>query len=179
MGTASEGLAPPPDDVDAIRAGWRRLAPQLDTEVIDTVGRILRAAALLTRRGDEFLAGFGLTRGEFDILSALRRADAPQSPGTLRTVSLASGPAVTKRLRGLEERRLVGRAPNPADGRGALIALTPAGEQLIDDVFPRLLELERALLAGVPAGERTAVVHSLRAALASIETAPGAGQTTE
>ncbi|WP_440709460.1 MarR family winged helix-turn-helix transcriptional regulator [Herbiconiux sp. YIM B11900] len=174
MGTASEGRAPV-DDVDAIRADWRRLAPQLDTEVIDTVGRILRAAALLTRRGDEFLAGFGLARGEFDILSALRRADAPQSPGTLRTVSLASGPAVTKRLRGLEERRLLERSPNPADGRGALIALTPAGEELIDRVFPRLLDLENALLAGVPAGARAHVVPSLRAVLASIDGA----QTTE
>ncbi|MFB2555696.1 MarR family winged helix-turn-helix transcriptional regulator [Herbiconiux liangxiaofengii] len=157
------------DVVDEIRDGWRVLRPEIDTSAIEVAGRILRAAALLTRRGDEFLARFGLTRGEFDILSALRRHDAPQSPGLLRTVSLATGPATTKRLRSLAERALIVRSANPDDGRGALIELTAAGVALIDEVFPQLLELEGTLLDGIPPGDSAQVAASLRLALASIE----------
>lgn len=157
------------DVVDEIREGWAGLRPDLDTATIDIVGRMLRAAAVITRRGDEFLARYGLGRGEFDILAALRRQGGPQSPGALRTVSLATGPATTKRLRALESRALVRRSANPADGRGALIALTPAGETLIDEVFPQLLAVETALLDGVPADAADGVVAALRLTLGSIE----------
>ena len=162
-------MPPESDDIDLIREGWAALRPDLDTEVIDIVGRVLRVAAIITRRGDEFLAGFGLTRGEFDILAALRRHGAPQTPGSLRTVALATGPATTKRLRSLEEAGLVRRAANPADGRGALIDLTPAGVDRIDDVFPRLLEVERALVARLEPRSAPAVATALRALLRSVE----------
>jgi DNA-binding MarR family transcriptional regulator len=159
------------DDVDRIRTEWAAIHPDLETPPIDIVGRILRSAAILTRRGDQHLARFGLTRGEFDILAALRRADAPQSPGALRTISLATGPATTKRLRALESRGSVQRTVNPADGRGALIALTPAGVELVDAAFPGLLAVERDLLSGVPADRRAAVVEALRTVMSSIQSA--------
>ncbi len=159
------------DDIDDIRSAWHHLRPELDTAVVDVVGRVLRSAALITRRADELLAGFALTRGEFDILAVLRRADAPLSPGALRTISLATGPSTTKRLRSLESRVLVDRSANPDDGRGALIALTPAGIALIDDAFPRLLDLERTLVAGIPEARRPAVVQALREVLESLDSA--------
>ncbi|MBF4572528.1 winged helix-turn-helix transcriptional regulator [Herbiconiux sp. VKM Ac-1786] len=157
------------DVVDEIREGWAGLRPELDTSAVDVVGRVLRAAAVITRRGDEVLGGWGLGRGEFDILAALRRAGAPRSPGALRTVSLATGPATTKRLQALEARGLVVRTPNPHDGRGALIALTSAGEHLIDEVFPQLLAVESELVAGIPPAELAAVVAALRLTVASVE----------
>ncbi len=159
------------DDVDRVRAAWAELHPGLDTTPIDIVGRILRAAALVSRRGDVFLARYGLTRGEFDLLAALRRAPVPRSPGSLRTVSLASGPAITKRLRSLGDRGLLQRSTNPADGRGALISLSPAGTALIDEVFPALLEVERQMVAGIPSRDRAHLVSGLRAALAALDDA--------
>ena len=160
-----------------MRAAWAALHPELDTEPIDVIGRILRASALVTRAGDEFLARYGLTRGEFDILAALRRQPEPQSPGSLRTVALATGPATTKRLRSLEARMLVDRSPNPADGRGALISLSASGTALIDEVFPALLAVERELLTGIPSGVRPGLVDGLRALLASLESHPEAPTT--
>ncbi|WOF23916.1 MarR family transcriptional regulator [Microbacterium betulae] len=157
------------DEVDRIRSEWAEHHPKLDTATIDVVGRILRTAAIVTKRGDALLAEFGLTRGEFDILAALRRQDLPQSPGSLRTVALASGPAITKRLRSLESRLLVQRSPNPIDGRGALIALSGQGIALTDEVFPRMLGLERDLLAGIPSERAPHVVDALRLVLASVE----------
>jgi DNA-binding MarR family transcriptional regulator len=130
---------------------------------------LLRAAAITTRRSDEALAEHGLTRGEFDLLSALRRAGAPQRPSDLTTVSLVSPAATTKRLKALTGRGLVARSADPDDGRGALIGLTGAGRELIDRVFPAQLATERELLAGVPAERRDEVVGALRLLLASVE----------
>nr|WP_301952318.1 MarR family transcriptional regulator [Rathayibacter sp. VKM Ac-2857] len=113
-----------------------------------------------------------MTRGEFDVLTTLRRLAAPQSPTTLRTIGLASAPAVTKRLHALERRGLVLRTANPADGRGALIALTEEGTALVDAAFPEVLDVERELLAAVPDALRDDAARGLRAVLASIEAAP-------
>jgi DNA-binding MarR family transcriptional regulator len=167
-GAADGGSATAPDEIDDIRAAWTRLRPGLDTEVVDIVGRLLRAAAIITRHEDEFLRRFELSRGEFDILSALRRAGEPRSPGTLRTISLASGPATTKRLQSLERRGLVARSVNPVDARGAFIALTPAGTRLIDKVFPELIALETSLFDELPVEVRAATAARLRDALAAL-----------
>ncbi len=169
----SHGSLRQPDDVDRIREEWGALHPEFETEVIELTGRILRSAAVVTRAGDDFLARYELTRGEFDLLSALRRADGPRSPGELRTISLASGPATTKRLKALEQRRLVRRSPNPVDGRGAFIQLTADGRDLIDRVFPELLARERELFRALPEAERPAAVDALRTLVLAL------GQTTE
>ena len=157
------------DAVDQIQSEWRRLRTDEDLNVIGIIGRVLRASALIVRRSDEILARHGMTRGEFDILSALRRGERPQSPGDLRTVALATGPATTKRLHSLHSRGLVDRNTNPRDARGVLISLTDQGRTLIDRVFPEQLEAERALIAQVPPDSHEIVVASLKSLLASIE----------
>jgi DNA-binding MarR family transcriptional regulator len=166
MTTIQSGHA---DAVDQIQAEWKRLRPDEDLDVIAIIGRVLRASALIVRRSDDILARHGLTRGEFDILSALRRGERPQSPGDLRTVGLATGPATTKRLHSLHSRGLVDRTTNPKDARGVLISLTDQGRTLIDRVFPEQLDAERALIAQVPPGSHDTVAASLKALLASIE----------
>jgi DNA-binding MarR family transcriptional regulator len=157
------------DAVDEIQAEWHALRPDLDLDAIGVVGRVLRSAARIVHHSDDVLAAHGLTRGEFDILAALRRSGQPMSPGELRTISLATAPSTTKRLKGLELRRLVDRTTNPSDGRGALIGLTASGRALVDEVFPLQLAAERALLAGLSSDERTALERSLALLLASIE----------
>lgn len=159
------------DAIDAIEREWRAIRPEQDLAPIAIVGRLLRAAALTLRRSDDALALRGLTRGEFDVLSALRRAGEPRRPSDLTTVSLASPPATTKRLKSLEARGLVIRSADPADGRGALISLTPAGADLIDGAFPAQLATERDLIGAIPPGSRDDVVAALRMLLASIERA--------
>ncbi|MTD16071.1 MarR family transcriptional regulator [Nakamurella sp. YIM 132087] len=158
-----------PDAVDAIQARWLELRPGLDVEVIGIIGRILRSATVINRHSDELLAGLGLGRGEFDVLSALRRTGGPLSPGALRDATSASGAAVTKRLKALATRGLVVRHPDPADGRAALIDLTEAGRDVIDRALPAQLDLERSLIADLPASRRPAVEAALRDVLAMLE----------
>jgi len=80
-----------------------------------------------------------------------------------------SAAAITKRIAALQESGLAERSPNPADGRGALISLTPEGVRLIDQAFPEVLAIERRLLAGLSPAQHARAVTSLRHILASAE----------
>lgn len=157
------------DAVDAIRRQWLALRPDLDVSAMELAARLLRAAALIERETGAYLGGLGLSRGEFDVLTALRRGGAPQSPGSLRTVTLVSAAAITKRVAALQKPGLVARSPNPADGRGALISLTPEGVRIIDVAFPEVLAIEQRLLAGLSPLQHARAVTSLRQILASAE----------
>ena len=163
------------DAVDAITRQWQALRPGLDLSALELAGRLLRAAALIDRETGTFRGELGLSRGEFDILAALRRAGTPQTPGSLRTVTLVSAAAVTKRVAALQRSSLIERSPNPADGRGALISLTPAGERVIDDAFPHVLAIERRMLGGLSPAQHARAVTALRQVLASAEGIPQGG----
>jgi DNA-binding MarR family transcriptional regulator len=160
------------DAVDAITRQWQALRPGLDLSTLELAGRLLRAAALIDRETGTFLGELGLSRGEFDVLAALRRAGRPQTPGSLRTVTLVSAAAVTKRIAALQRSGLVERSPNPADGRGALISLTPAGERVIDDAFPHVVAIEGRMLGGLSPAQHARAVVALRQILASTEGIP-------
>ena len=157
------------DAIDEIREKWEAIRPDLDYGSIEIVGRLLRAATVIDRETGAYLADTGLNRGEFDVLTALRRAGEPQTPGSLRTVSLASAAAITKRVHSLEQAGLVERRPNPDDGRGALVSLTPRGQAVIDQAFPGVLAIERRLLAGLSPVQRSRAVAVLRQVLRSAE----------
>lgn len=51
-----------------------------------------------------------------------------------------------KLLAKIEKRGLVARHPNPADRRAALVEMTDKGRELVDEFFPRQLELETKIL---------------------------------
>lgn len=157
------------DAVDEIRAQWAALRPGMDLSAMELAARLLRAAALVERETGAYLALLGLNRGEFDVLSALRRAGSPQSPGALRTTTLVSPAATTKRIAALHRSGLVERTPNPADGRGALISLTRRGRDLIDEAFPRVLAIEQRMLSGLSPAQHARAVAALRQILASAE----------
>jgi DNA-binding MarR family transcriptional regulator len=56
----------------------------------------------------------------------------PMSAGELAGFERVQPPSMTKVLANLEERRLVQRATHPDDRRQAIIAITPAGDALLD-----------------------------------------------
>src|SRR5690348_5407583 len=65
------------DHVDAVRAQWTRVRPDLDTEPLAVVGRLGRAVGHLDRHLADFFARYGLTRAHWDVLAALRRSGPP------------------------------------------------------------------------------------------------------
>lgn len=152
------------DTVDAIVGQWRVARPDLDSSPVGVVGRISRASVQVQRRLDEVFAEHGLQPGGFDVLATLRRNGPPHrmSPSQLhRQLMIASG-SMTARLDRLEQSGLVAREPDPHDRRGLLVALTPAGLELIDRAYPAHLANEQRVLAALDDDEREALAALLR-----------------
>lgn len=94
------------------------------------VTSIMRAQQILLARADAALRPLGLTFARYEVLMLLgfsRRGALPLGKvGERLQVNPAS---VTSAVDRLERDGLVARVPNPADGRGTLARLTPAGRR--------------------------------------------------
>ncbi len=135
----------------------------------------MRGAAA-QQSSDAPLAREGFSRPEFDILSALRREDRDLTPGRLARETYASGTAVTKRVRTLEERGLVERRPDARDRRVAHLSLTERGRELVDRILPEQVAFERSLLlAGLGEEERDGLARTLGELLRLLESREEAG----
>ncbi|WP_037603659.1 MarR family winged helix-turn-helix transcriptional regulator [Streptacidiphilus rugosus] len=165
----SAAQRPGEDIVAGIIRQWQAVHPGLDVEPIALIGRINRCAALLQQAADAQLRHEGLSRAEFDLLGTLRRSGRSLTPGELVRETFASGAAVTKRLRALEQRGLVERRTDSRDRRVAHLSLTDAGRELADRVLPSQLELERSLLAGIEPQARTELAEGLATLLLLLE----------
>ena len=131
---------------------------------ISTRLRLTRLARHLDRDRSAAFAGHGLEGWEFDVLAALRRAGEPYelSPGQLVAETLVTSGTMTNRIDRLVARGLVARRPDPADGRGVLVRLTPQGGLLVDTALADLLERERALLASLGPADAAMLAAALR-----------------
>ena len=117
------------DHVDGFLEQLALELPELDLAVEGIVDRTMSLSRRFRRMMDDTLAGFGLTWGEFKVLSSLRHAGPPyrRSPGRLAEHAELSSGAMTSRLDKLEAAGLVRRRPDPEDRRGIQVELTPKG----------------------------------------------------
>lgn len=157
------------DFVDRARRGWARTRPELDVESIEVMGRIARIGALANHRTERHLVPEGLTRAEFDVLCALARSGGPLRASEVTAVTMLSGASTTKNADRLARRGLIERLPWEHDGRVVLMRLTRQGEDLIDREFPRFLERDREMLAGLSARERAQLATLLRKIALNVE----------
>ena len=139
----------PPVPSDELRAQWSRHNPGLDTSPMELVGLLKRATGLLNRAVEPLYAGAPLTAPEVDVLIPLRHATGPVIASSLAQRLSLSRAGVSKTLGKLERRGFITRVPNPADRRAALVTVTEAGAKAVDDLFPRQLAAEAALLANL------------------------------
>jgi DNA-binding MarR family transcriptional regulator len=132
-----------------VRAQWATHNPGLDTSQMELVGLLKRATGLLDRAVEPLYAGAPLTAPEVDMLIPLRHTTDPVIARSLAERLGMSRAGVSKTLGKLEKRGFIARAPNPADRRAALVTITKAGAQAVDDLFPRQVAAEIDLLAGL------------------------------
>lgn len=59
----------------------------------------------------------------------------------LSDVGLLHAPSVTRILKDLEKRKIVVREPDPHDGRRTLVALTPAGREIVKTIARDVLRV--------------------------------------
>lgn len=157
------------DSVDRLRADWEREAPELDVAPIAVAGRITRIAALLAARAEADLAAADLSRGEFDVLCALRRAGRALRATEVSTITAASGAAITKRADTLVRAGLVARAVPSRDRRGVLLELTAAGRVTVDRLMPEHLAREAEVLDGLSAADADRLAGLLSRVLVRVE----------
>jgi DNA-binding MarR family transcriptional regulator len=160
-----------PDPVDRILAQWAEQRPDLDVSPMGVIGRLSRASRLVDAELRRTFAAHDLDAASFDVLATLRRAgpDDGLTPTELMRSAMVTSGAITQRLDRLEARGLVTRSPRAADGRGVLVALTPAGRELIDRALPDHVATEHRLLAALDTGQRAALTDALRALLAALD----------
>lgn len=99
---------------------------------------------------DSALAEFGVSNSAGWCLIHIDRMG-----GDVRQAELAesldiSQPSLVRTLDQLQAAGLVGRSPHPDDKRSNIIALTPAGQDLVGRIEDRLGELRGDLLRDVP-----------------------------
>ncbi|MFF2726685.1 MarR family winged helix-turn-helix transcriptional regulator [Streptomyces sp. NPDC058008] len=161
----------PLDHVARIQAEWARERPDVDVGPQAVIGRLHRLGALLTEQLCTVYRRHGLSEGEFDVLAALRRAGEPyeRAPGELAARTMVTTGAMTKRIDRLERDGLVTRRRSAADGRGRVVALTPAGRDLIDEAFAAHMRNERRLLDALSPEEAAGLERLLTVWLARVE----------
>lgn len=110
-----------------------------------------RMRALLDLRiSQDLLADSGLSDADYDVLSALSETDGHR----LRIKELAgrmlwSSSRLSHHISRMQQRGLVVREAYPADGRGALVVLTPEGLQTIRRAAPEHVESVRRAFVDV------------------------------
>lgn len=96
---------------------------------------LLKAREAVMSHFRPILADHDVTEQQWRVLRALSEA------GQLDATEVAEkafilAPSLTRMLRSLEERGLITRHKDEADGRRVLLALAPAGQAVIDEVMP-------------------------------------------
>jgi DNA-binding MarR family transcriptional regulator len=163
--------APQGDHVDHLIEQWRAERPDVDVSPMAVIARLSRLSRIFERRVEDLYTKFDLNQSRFGVLAALRRAGPPfcLSPTDLYNSLLISSGAMTNRLERLSAAGYIERVPDPGDGRGMLVSLTPAGKRLIDRVLGPHYENERRLLASLTAQEQEQLAGLLRRLLIEFE----------
>ena len=106
-------------------------------------------------------------------LSSLDR----QGPQRITTLAIAEGvsqPSMTQLIQRLEQRGLVARGSDPADGRVALVTVTDEGRAALAARRQRNAERIADLLGDLPEAEVQALANSLAAVLPAMRARVGA-----
>ncbi len=114
---------------------------------------------------DSKVAGqFGVSWTQFLVLRALRFTNETftMSPTELYAATQASSSGMAKMLRGLTDKGLVERLPNPDDARSTLVRLTAKGADLVEEIIDKLVDTNTALFADVlPESDRIKLAELL------------------
>jgi DNA-binding MarR family transcriptional regulator len=166
------------DQVDELIDQWRAVRPDLagDLDAMATIGRLGRLHTFVRGRIDQVLGEHGLTVGEFDVLSALRRAG---EPFVLRPIDLArslmlSPAGMTNRLDRLEAADHIVRRADPEDRRSMLVVLTDSGRELVDTSVAEHVANEARLMSPLTTAQRRSFDQALRVLLAQFDPPPPA-----
>jgi DNA-binding MarR family transcriptional regulator len=153
------------DPVDRLIASWERELPEVLYPTSELAKRIMVLASELNESTRRVLRDLGLTTAEFDVIVSLRRGGTPyrQKPSDLSRNLLLSSGGTSNVTNQLVRRGLVVREPDPDDGRGTQIRLTPEGISLAEHAVKASAAAHNELWAGLPDGAVEQAAKALRA----------------
>lgn len=139
-------------DMDEIKAQWAKQRPDIDTDPMALIGRVIRLSAHLSSEMAKTFAKHGLNAASFDVLATLLRSGPPHalSPNDLLATMMVTSGTMTNRIDQLEKDGLVARVQNPEDKRSVRVQLTEHGRKVIDAAVTDHVETQRQLVDTIP-----------------------------
>jgi DNA-binding MarR family transcriptional regulator len=142
---------------------------ELDFEAMAVMSNLFRAASAVRNHFERnVLAPSGLSWTAFVVLWVTWIWE----PAETREIAGEAGiskATLTGVLSTLEKRGLAMRSRSADDGRLVLVTLTPAGEKLMADLFPKFNKQEVEVVAPLGQGQRVALADMLRAITAKLD----------
>ena len=151
-----------------IAAAWQRELPGTPVTSIEIVTPIWRLAKLFADDRRRVLRECGVDPATLDLLSVIRRAGPPYRLSTreITARALVTAGAISQRIARAERAGLVARSPAADGSRAVVVALTPAGHELIEETVDQVLSREAQLVADLDPGQRTELAGHLDRLLA-------------
>lgn len=122
-----------------------------DPRVLDELlnYRLLRLFATSGAPVIRLLEGrYGIARREWRLLAVLA-AQGPLSPSLLAEAVQLDRARTSRAIGSLLAKKLLERRAQPGDGRRAVVALSAAGQELHDTIFPQVAAINRQVVAAL------------------------------
>jgi DNA-binding MarR family transcriptional regulator len=134
-----------------IAQSWENVVPETDRDVIVMFGLLETLTRAFRDIYAKALAPFDLNHAEWSALGRLRTSPpgVRRSPTDLRRLLGQTSAGTTRVLDKLEQAGLVRREPDPEDGRGSYVVLTPKGRRVADRSFRAVQARQAELLASI------------------------------
>ncbi|ARR44594.1 MarR family transcriptional regulator [Vibrio campbellii] len=159
------------DAIDRVVSQWAKEKPELDTEPMAIMGRLMRIAKHMENHVAELHKRYDLKMGEFDVLATLRRSGKPYrlTPSELISSMMLTSGAMTNRLDKLEKKGLIAREHSKEDRRSVTVELTAKGFELIDSLIEQHLQAQHELMGSLNSAEKGQVNQALKLLLPQYE----------
>ncbi|MCX2789511.1 MULTISPECIES: MarR family winged helix-turn-helix transcriptional regulator [Vibrio] len=159
------------DAIDRVVSQWAKEKPELDTEPMAIMGRLMRIAKHMENHVAELHKRYDLKMGEFDVLATLRRSGQPYrlTPSELISSMMLTSGAMTNRLDKLEKKGLIAREHSKEDRRSVTVELTAKGFELIDSLIEQHLQAQHELMGSLSNAEKGQVNQALKLLLPQYE----------
>lgn len=138
---------------------------ELDFTAMSAVSNIYRSGAAVRNHMERtLLADYDLSWVAFTVLWVLWIWGEQETGHVAEEAGITKG-TLTGVMKTLHARKLIRRAPHRDDGRRVLIALTRAGERLIERLFPEFNRHETLVVSALSTSEQRELARLLRLVL--------------
>ncbi len=113
---------------------------------------LLRARETVMQNFRPMLERHGVTEQQWRVIRVVAEAGSIDATEVASKASILA-PSLTRIIKTLEQRKLLRRRRDDNDGRRVLLALTPAGEELLSNAIPESLAAHQSLERKIGAGK--------------------------